>query len=239
MLNIVPHFIFDLAVIATEVHVDDAISYCLFLLFTLALPLRCCILLLQLLVDGELVFVWVEAALVLLEGILEVVGLSLCLLIDVGKVVLDDGLQFLLHLVCLEHAVEHLEVRNHGFETLVPSLQHCPLLQPFDLIHTPVHEVVEQLLKLILRTVVDQLLLEDLLQFVLVGVFNELIQLLAIDVHDNLLEVPVIDPILEGEDEVDGLAEVALEHYLLEELNLLAVEGEADLDGGGSTPVSR
>lgn len=107
MLDTVSHFIFYLAVIATEVHIHYAISYRLFLFFAFTLSF-CCIFLLEFLVDGQLIFIWVETTLVLLESVLEVIRLSLCLLIDIGEVILNDGLQFLLDLVCLEHAVEHL-----------------------------------------------------------------------------------------------------------------------------------
>lgn len=238
MLNTISHLILDLTIIATEVHVYDTISNCLFLLFTLALFLYY-VFLFQFLIDRQLIFVLVEATLVLLERILEVVILTFSLLIDVGKVILNNGLQFLLDFVCFEHTVEHLKVWNHSLKALVSPLQHSPLLQSFYLVHTSVHQVVKQLLKLIFRTVVNQLLLEDFLQFLLIRIFNELIQFLPIHVHDNLLQISIVDSILKGEDEVDGLVEVALQQYLLEELYLLTVEGKTDLDRGWITPVSR
>jgi hypothetical protein len=62
---------------------------------------------------------------------------------------------------------------------------------------------------------------------------------LAVYVEHHPAQVLLVNAVFEGEDEADGLCEVALQHDLAEELHLFAVAAERDLNLERSTPVSR
>lgn len=210
-------FALHLAVVAAEIHVDDAVLDGLLLPFG-GLPLSLFDLL-------GLVLLALEPALVL-AGLLEGV---LLLAVVAGVVEVQDVLETVLEFLVPDHAIEEFEVGDDAFEALVPALEDAPPLHALDLSHGAEGEAGEELLELLLGAAVEEVLLEEGAQFLLVGVLDEFVEALAVEVQQDLAVVLLVDAVLEGGDEGEGLGEVPAQQDLLEELDLAAVADQLDL----------
>lgn len=122
---------------------------------------------------------------------------------------------------------------------MIPAFQQTPFFIPFNLIDTPIRQIVKQLLKLLLSSIIYQFLLEYLPQLLLIGIFNKFKQLLLVHIEYNLSKILLFQPILKGQYKVNGLIEIPLEYNLLKKFYFLTIRYVSNLLVFKNTPVSR